>query len=170
MSAAPLHAANMAYEHRLGWILGWWSPKGLQRLRLYPAEAGRPAVHLLHSWRNDARSRALHDALAEYFAGVRTDFAAFPLDLESGSDFQRAVWEAARAVAWGTTASYADLAHQLGRDAGSARAVGAALGANPIHILVPCHRFLGKRGQLVDYAGGLAWKGELLRVEGSLLG
>ena len=170
MSAPPLHAANVACEHPAGWVLGWMGERGVQRLRLYPAESGRPAVHLLHSWRNDARAIALHDALKAAFAGIQTDFATFPLDLTTGTPFQRQVWNAAREVPWGSTETYAGLAQRIGRDARSARAIGTALGANPVHILVPCHRFLGKDGGLVDFAGGLEWKRVLLTAEGSLLG
>ncbi|MBI2432300.1 MAG: methylated-DNA--[protein]-cysteine S-methyltransferase [Candidatus Hydrogenedentes bacterium] len=113
-----------------------------------------------------AEAEVLLAALQRYFLGEPEDFRGIALDLNQGTTFQRSVWSAARAVPWGATATYGDLAAQLGRGPGSARAVGHALGQNPLHLLVPCHRFLAASGHLVDYAGGIEWKETLLRLEG----
>jgi len=105
--------------------------------------------------------------LERYFAG---DMNAFdlPLLLSDGTPFQRQVWQALRAIAPGETTSYATLAARIGRPA-AVRAVGAAVGRNPLSIIVPCHRVLGARGELTGYAGGLERKTALLRLEGILL-
>jgi methylated-DNA-[protein]-cysteine S-methyltransferase len=89
-----------------------------------------------------------------------------PLDPQ-GSDFQRAVWAALRDIAAGRTTSYGALARQLGREARAARAIGAAVGRNPLSVIVPCHRVLGGDGALTGYAGGLDRKRALLKLEGA---
>ena len=85
-----------------------------------------------------------------------------------GTPFQREVWQALRAIPCGQVMHYGQLAAQLGRP-GAARAVGAANGANPISIVVPCHRVIGRNGTLTGYAGGVQRKEWLLRHEGYLL-
>ena len=87
-----------------------------------------------------------------------------PLDLR-GTLFQQSVWRAVALVAYGQTATYGQLAAQLGRST-AARAVGAANGANPLPLIVPCHRIIGSDGTLCGYGGGLALKARLLRLEG----
>lgn len=98
-----------------------------------------------------------------YFAGSLTDFE-LPLAAR-GSQFQHRVWEQLRAIAFGETTSYGAIARQLGMSPGAARAVGMANGANPIAIMVPCHRVIGANGKLVGYAGGMARKRFLLELE-----
>jgi methylated-DNA-[protein]-cysteine S-methyltransferase len=104
--------------------------------------------------------------LAEYFARSRSTFD-LPLDAV-GSVFQRRVWDALRAIPYGTTVSYSELARRLG-DSRATRAVGAANGRNPIPIIVPCHRVVGARGDLTGFGGGLDRKRWLLEHEGALL-
>jgi methylated-DNA-[protein]-cysteine S-methyltransferase len=116
--------------------------------------------------RDDARFVEERRQLSEYFAGRRTTFD-FPLVL-AGNAFERRVWEALRAIPYGTTITYGELAARLGAP-GAARAVGAANGRNPIAIVVPCHRVIGARGKLTGYGGGLARKRALLAHEGALL-
>jgi methylated-DNA-[protein]-cysteine S-methyltransferase len=100
--------------------------------------------------------------LAEYFAGERErfDFELAP----RGTEFQRAVWSALTEIPYGTTTTYAALARHLGRP-NAVRAVGAANGANPWAIVVPCHRVIGADGSLTGYAGGLERKRALLELE-----
>jgi len=106
-------------------------------------------------------------ALSAYFAGELSSLDGIDVEL-NGTPFQVRVWEALRAVRVGTTASYAQLANRIG--AGKAvRAVGAANGANPVAIVVPCHRIIGSDGSLTGYGGGLDRKRWLLRHEGSTL-
>jgi methylated-DNA-[protein]-cysteine S-methyltransferase len=104
--------------------------------------------------------------LEEYFAGQRTTFD-LPLAAE-GSDFEHRVWDALRAIPYGATTSYGELARRLG-DARNARAVGAANGKNPIPIIVPCHRVIGAKGDLTGFGGGVDRKRWLLEHEGALL-
>lgn len=101
--------------------------------------------------------------LAAYFAGTCADATTFPIDLH-GAPFELRVWEALRRIPPGATTSYGVIARELG-DAGASRAVGAANGANPIAIIVPCHRVIGASGSLVGYGGGLDRKTWLLSHE-----
>jgi methylated-DNA-[protein]-cysteine S-methyltransferase len=102
-----------------------------------------------------------------YFAGTLRQFAV-PL-APQGTAFQRRVWDLLRDIGYGERRSYADLAHQLGQPT-AARAVGAAVGRNPLSILVPCHRVVGSSGALTGFAGGLERKAHLLALEtGSVL-
>ena len=112
--------------------------------------------------RDDLVQPAAREQLAAYF---RRELTEFDLPLAPrGTPFQVAVWEALRAVPYGTTCTYAELAAALGRPA-AVRAVGAANGRNPICIVVPCHRVVGAGGALTGYAGGLAHKQQLLDLE-----
>jgi methylated-DNA-[protein]-cysteine S-methyltransferase len=101
--------------------------------------------------------------LAEYFAGRRHDFD-LPL-APQGTSFQQAVWRALLAVPFGATSSYGAIAQAVGKP-GAVRAVGSAVGANPLGIVVPCHRIIGRDGSLTGYAGGLDRKAKLLALEG----
>jgi methylated-DNA-[protein]-cysteine S-methyltransferase len=85
--------------------------------------------------------------------------------LSRGTPFQRSVWEAMRSIPHGDTISYAELANRVGKP-GAARAVGQAVGANPVPLLIPCHRVVGADGGLGGFGGGLPMKRELLRQEG----
>ncbi len=105
-------------------------------------------------------------ALAALADWPTRDAALPPLDPQ-GTAFQRRVWQLLRGIARGATTQYGTLAAQLGQPAAS-RAVGAAVGRNPIGILVPCHRVIGRDGSLTGYAGGLALKQRLLQAEGVL--
>jgi len=106
-------------------------------------------------------AQAAHE-LAAYFAGTLRHFTV-PLD-PRGTPFQQQVWRALLGIAPGHTTSYGALAAQVGRPA-AARAVGAAVGRNPIAIIVPCHRVVGSDGSLTGYAGGLPRKRALLALE-----
>jgi methylated-DNA-[protein]-cysteine S-methyltransferase len=90
---------------------------------------------------------------------------SLPLDLSDGTPFQQSVWQALLLIPVGASQSYGQLAHQLGKPQ-AVRAVGAAVGHNPVSIIVPCHRILGAGGQLTGYAGGLWRKQALLKLEG----
>ncbi|PAT32055.1 methylated-DNA--[protein]-cysteine S-methyltransferase [Vandammella animalimorsus] len=103
--------------------------------------------------------------LGEYFAGQRRVFE-LPL-APQGTDFQQRVWQALRAIPYGQTRSYAQLATAIGQPK-AMRAVGAANGRNPLSIVVPCHRVIGADGTLVGFGGGLPVKTFLLRLEGAL--
>ncbi len=112
-----------------------------------------------------ARHRDFERQLVEYLEGKRRVFD-MPLRLE-GSDFQKTVWEAVARIPYGQTASYGEIALLIGKPKAS-RAVGAANGANPIPIVIPCHRVIGSDGSLTGYGGGLALKSRFLALEGIL--
>lgn len=105
------------------------------------------------------------EQLAEYFAGQRRQFA-LPLDLSTGTAFQQKVWQALLNIPFGQTSSYKALSMVIGHPA-AMRAVGGAVGRNPLSIIVPCHRVVGCHGALTGYAGGLDRKTDLLHLEGS---
>jgi methylated-DNA-[protein]-cysteine S-methyltransferase len=100
--------------------------------------------------------------LDEYLAGARTRFD-LPLQAR-GDEFQRSVWDLVTRIPYGQTASYGELARRLGRMV-TAQQVGAAVGRNPLCILIPCHRVVGSTGKLTGYAGGLSRKRALLDLE-----
>ena len=102
--------------------------------------------------------------IQEYFAGERREFR-IPLDLR-GPEFHLMVWERLLKIPFGETSTYGELAREFGLR-GGARAVGAAAAANPVPILVPCHRLVGNRGRLVGFIGGLQFKERLLELEGA---
>jgi len=107
----------------------------------------------------DAAAHQLH----EYFAGRRSAFE-LPLDMSRGTHFQQTVWQALLRIPAGTTTTYGALAAQLDRPR-AVRAVAAAVGRNPISVIVPCHRVVGADGALTGYAGGLDRKRRLLALE-----
>ena len=112
-------------------------------------EAGTPVLATALRW------------LDAYFAGERPGVADVPL-APRGTAFQRRVWDALLAIPYGETRTYGELAAELGS---SSRAVGSAVGRNPISVIIPCHRVLGADGSLTGYAGGLARKQALLELE-----
>ncbi|QNH62520.1 methylated-DNA--[protein]-cysteine S-methyltransferase [Hymenobacter sediminicola] len=145
------------------------SPVGLLRLR--GTDAGLAAVEFLN---DDVHAQtpphqvpeSLQEAyrqLRAYFGRELRDFT-LTYDVQQGTEFQRRVWTALTDVGFGRTASYLDLARQLGNPA-AVRAVGAANGQNPLAIVWPCHRIIGASGQLTGYAGGLPRKKWLLEFE-----
>ena len=111
-------------------------------------------------------NRVAMQELEEYFSARREKFTV-PLDLR-GTSFQQAVWAALRAIPYGQTRSYSDIARAVGRPT-ARRAVGAANGRNPVSIIVPCHRVIGAGGDLVGYGGGLDRKQALLALETATL-
>jgi methylated-DNA-[protein]-cysteine S-methyltransferase len=146
------------------------SPIG--ELTLVAADGRLTGVYFPHHWyrpdpatfgrRVEAGFGEVTRQLAEYFAGHRQRFD-LPVEAQ-GDEFQRRVWELIAAIGFGRTASYGDLARELG-PAVLAKDVGAAVGRNPVSVIVPCHRVVGKDGRLTGYAGGLARKRFLLDLE-----
>ncbi|SKB02178.1 methylated-DNA-[protein]-cysteine S-methyltransferase [Prosthecobacter debontii] len=151
----------------LGGITLVASEKGLAGLYLEGQKHWPKDAHL---WlRQDDTTRfdpALH-ALAKYFMGKRLDFD-LPLDLVTGTAFQQQVWQALQEIPAGQTWTYGQLAERLGTPA-AVRAIGAAVGRNPLSIIIPCHRVIGSSGSLTGYAGGLERKQWLLEHEGVTL-
>lgn len=148
------------------------SEKGLMRI-LFPAEEGADPLATLRNESPDAdlmegqgENEPVCRQLEEYFEETRTEFQ-IPLDLR-GTQFQKTVWNAVTRVPYGQTRSYAQIAGDIGNP-GSVRAVGAANGANPVPIVIPCHRILGADGSLTGYGGGIRVKRSLLVLEKILL-
>ena len=132
--------------------------------RFLPAELTGPGA-----WLDDAGHPVLQQAgrqLAEYFAGQRCRFD-LPLDLRCGTDFQQSVWQALLGIGHGEVTSYGEVSQRIGHPS-AVRAVGSAIGRNPVSIIVPCHRVMASSGALTGYAGGLDRKIALLRLEGAL--
>ena len=159
-----IDCVNFAFHHARGPIYGYLTAKGLRALML-PGPA-RKRVHWLPSAAGVVLGKKLQDELQRYFAGISVNFADIPLDLPQTTPFRRRVWMATRRIPWGETASYGDIAKRVSRVSASARAVGGALGTNPIPILIPCHRILPAAGGLGGFSAGIDWKRELLRIEG----
>ncbi len=150
-------------ETPIGPLLAAADEEGLRRI-YFPDRKGR--VHEAGTgWVRDPQPfRELRAQLADYFAGRRRTFA---LKLApEGTEFQQATWRALVEIPYGETVSYAELARRIGRPAAS-RAVGAANGANPLPIVVPCHRVIGADGSLTGFGGGLPIKRALLELEGA---
>ncbi len=104
--------------------------------------------------------------LAQYFKGSLRIFN-LPIDFQKGTDFQKKIWKELRFIEYGKTTSYQHLANEIGSPE-AVRAVGAANGANPIAILLPCHRVIGSDGSLTGYAYGVELKRDLLKLEGAV--
>ena len=148
LSASPLGLSGIFFEDQ----------RHLPDLEVWPEDQNNPfmqaAMKLLHA----------------YFAGDAQALDApwpMPLDLQGGTAFQQAVWQALLRIPTGQTQSYGQLAQQVQRPS-AVRAVGAAVGRNPISLIVPCHRIVGATGQLTGYAGGLWRKEALLKREQAL--
>jgi methylated-DNA-[protein]-cysteine S-methyltransferase len=117
--------------------------------------------------RDDAVMREAADQLLAYFAG---ELQSFDLPLAPrGTEFQLAVWDALQRIPYGQTTTYSTIAERIGRPA-AIRAVGAANGANPIPIIIPCHRVIGSNGSLTGFGGGLDVKRQLLALEARVAG
>ena len=160
-----LHAARKRIPTPLGWMTATRNERGLTGLwfdgqKHYPG--GLDAVPLVST---DVLLDEVDAALQAYFKGQ-----VLPSDLlnkaePQGTPFQREVWQALLRIKPGESRSYGALARQLGRP-NAVRALGAAVGRNPISILIPCHRVLGAAGELTGYAGGLERKKAMLDLEG----
>ncbi|HEY1268558.1 MAG TPA: methylated-DNA--[protein]-cysteine S-methyltransferase [Candidatus Binatia bacterium] len=127
--------------------------------------AGRDPINAAKGWTRDARHPVLREAakqLREYFAGKRKSFA-LPLRL-AGTDFQQRVWREIARIPYGQTVSYSALAERAGAPR-AVRAAGTSTGRNPAAIVVPCHRIMGKNGDLCGFGGGLERKVYLLKLE-----
>jgi methylated-DNA-[protein]-cysteine S-methyltransferase len=165
------------FDTRIGACGIAWSERGLTRLQL-PERTPAATERRLRSRPADrgvgkppAQVREVIAMLGCYFASERVDFSGVALDLSSVGSFHRKIYEAARELGWGETASYGDLARQAGSP-GAARAVGQAMGQNPVPIVIPCHRVLASGRKIGGFSayGGATTKERLLALEGVHLG
>jgi methylated-DNA-[protein]-cysteine S-methyltransferase len=170
-----IHVFHQAsFRTPLGRVVAVSSPRGLACLEFAgPKRRGAIEAHLRHlalpyelREETDAILRATRAWLRSYFAGRFSETPRPALDLD-GTSFEERVWKALLDIPAGTTRSYGALARRLGSPK-AARAVGGAVGRNPISLLVPCHRIIGSDGSLTGYGGGLQRKSRLLRHEGAM--
>lgn len=151
-----------------------WSDDGLTRLRLHASDAAGmqetlARVARLAGFKPAMIARLIAD-IRSYMSGERTDFADTIIDIARMPAFDQKVYRAARRIAWGQTATYGEVARRIDAP-DAARAVGRALGCNPLPLIVPCHRVLASNGKLGGFSapGGVATKARLLALEGVLL-
>lgn len=174
-ASAPADVAYALVDSPVGTLVAARTERGLARLAYEDENGGRDAVLEALAERlsprileRPARLDDLRRQLEEYFAGQRTSFE-LPLDLSLvRGPFGRRVLEACARIPFGEVSSYRAMATTAG-SAGAVRAAGNALGANPVPIVVPCHRVLRSGGGLGGYTGGLERKEHLLRIEGILV-
>jgi methylated-DNA-[protein]-cysteine S-methyltransferase len=154
-----------------------WSQRGLTRVQLPEVDRDATLGRLRRGPAQPTADKpppAVEQAIGlikSYLAAERVDFAGVALDLTGVGEFHRKVYDAARRIGWGQTATYGELARQAGAP-GAARAVGQALGRNPLPIIVPCHRILAAGGKVGGFSafGGPGTKQRLLALEGVHLG
>lgn len=161
----PTAGSCTTHATPLGMVLICASARGLAGL-WFDGQRHHPAPDCVARWAVAPTHPLLREAAAQlddWFAGHRAAFD-LPLDLSAGTDFQQQIWHALLGIPRGQTRSYRDLAQTIGRTQ-AVRAVGAAVGRNPLSIIVPCHRVLGSDGSLTGYAGGLDRKRALLGLE-----
>jgi len=157
------------FNTSMGWVGISGSKSGLLCITL-PQRSAQEASQLLGDSINYTTEvphlfKDLMKRLVSYFSGQKVTFPD-KLDLSKATAFQRKVWETTRLIPYGETRSYAWVAEKIGKQR-AARAVGQALGRNPLPIIVPCHRVIASDGKLGGYTGGLKMKRYFLRLEGS---
>jgi methylated-DNA-[protein]-cysteine S-methyltransferase len=147
----------------VGELLLTAGPDGALTSLTVPGQRNAPVVR--DDWRHaPAAFRAAEEQLTAYFAGELTEFR---LEFSTaGSEFRERVWAALDSVPYGATTTYGEIAARIGAPRAAVRAVGGAIGANPLLIVRPCHRVIGANGSLTGYAGGLERKLRLLTLEG----
>ena len=177
MTHAQLHAQPHAHPHShlqaqariptpLGTMTAAATANGLAGL-WFDDQAHHPGPLAVPTDPAHPHLRAAACAVQAHFGGASQPLQGLALDLR-GTAFQQAVWRALIALPRGATSTYGQIASAAGSPA-AVRAAGAAIGRNPVSVLVPCHRVLGRDGSLTGYAGGLPRKTALLRAEGVLL-
>ncbi|MCX2181061.1 methylated-DNA--[protein]-cysteine S-methyltransferase [Streptomyces sp. SKN60] len=148
-------------------LVGRVAEGGRVALRSVSLEGQKGAVEVREGWVHEpAGFGEVAGQLDAYFAGRRDGF-----DLvfeEAGTEFQRKVWRALEEIPYGTTVSYGEIARRVGAEGAGVRAVGTAIGRNPLLVVRPCHRVIGADGSLRGYAAGLERKERLLALEGAL--
>lgn len=142
------------------------SDLGLHILHLDTGEGKKDDFTIDPEWiEDDSCFSDVKQQLIEYFAGERQKFELTSLLVPQGTDFQQNVWQALQQIPTGLTCRYMDIANQIHKPK-AVRAVGAAIGKNPIPIIIPCHRVVGANGSLTGFAHGIPMKKKLLELEG----
>lgn len=178
LAVTPGHAI---FSTALGFMGIAWNERGLTRLCLPQSSAESLERRLLRlegvAGRRFDEATApgwtgeLIEAIKAYAAGEMVDFSAVPVDLDGVDDFRLAIYDAARKLAFGETTTYGELAKRAGHT-GLARETGAALGANPVPLVIPCHRITAAGGKIGGFSapGGSATKEKMLAMEGVRVG
>jgi methylated-DNA-[protein]-cysteine S-methyltransferase len=176
-TSASITAGHAVLETVIGFVGIAWTEKGLIRLCL--PERSREAVErrlLLHPRVSASTAQppwvvALVAAVRDYMAGKDVDFSGVPVDLDGVDGFRLSIYDAARQLGFGQTTTYGELARLAGHP-GLARETGAALGANPVPLVIPCHRILAAGGKIGGFSapGGSATKEKMLTLEGVRVG
>ncbi|MEU3396172.1 methylated-DNA--[protein]-cysteine S-methyltransferase [Streptomyces filamentosus] len=149
-------------------LTGRLSTGGRAVLRSLSLPGQKGGVAVGDGWvRDQAAFAEAAGQLEEYFAGRRERFG-LPLDREAGTEFQRRVWAALEEIPYGATVSYGEIGRRVGVAGAGVRAVGTAIGRNPLLVVRPCHRVIGADGTLRGYAAGPERKRSLLDLEGAL--
>ncbi|MER8384374.1 methylated-DNA--[protein]-cysteine S-methyltransferase [Mesorhizobium sp. M0959] len=178
MDASHATTGHAVFETVLGFMGIAWSDAGLTRLCL--PQRNRDAVErrlLRHAAADQAAQpepqwvTELTTSIKAYAAGEDIDFSNVPVDLSGVDEFRLAIYDAARKLGFGETTTYGELAKRAGH-AGLARETGAALGANPVPLVIPCHRILAAGGKIGGFSapGGSATKEKMLAMEGVRVG
>ncbi|MET9930652.1 MULTISPECIES: methylated-DNA--[protein]-cysteine S-methyltransferase [unclassified Streptomyces] len=150
-------------------LVGRLAPGGRAVLRSLSLPGQKGGVVVEDGWtRAPGAFEEVAGQLREYFAGERERFEV-PVDGDAGTEFQRRVWRALEEVPYGSTVSYGEIARRVGSAGAGVRAVGTAIGRNPLLVVRPCHRVIGADGALRGYAAGVERKERLLGLEGVLV-
>jgi methylated-DNA-[protein]-cysteine S-methyltransferase len=160
---------SLIIQTKLGAFRVRYTPRGIASVEFPRSGGPQPAPNSFRGSRVAAEKapafiRKLTRQLKQYAAGQPVRWGV-PVDLSDGTNFQQAVWRALAKIPRGETRSYGWVARQVGKP-GAARAVGTACGANPVPVIIPCHRVIAGDGSLGGFGGGLAMKRRLLRIEG----
>lgn len=180
MQTSSAATGHLVFETALGFVGIAWSEAGLTRLCLFqrdPASVERRLERLGATGAGNAESNApgwvtaLVRDIRAYADGQEIDFSAVPVDLAGVDDFGLAIYEAARKLGFGETTTYGELAKRAGH-AGLPRETGQALGANPVPLVIPCHRILAAGGKIGGFSapGGSTTKERMLALEGVRVG
>lgn len=162
------------FETEAGFAAIGWNDRGVRGFRL-PAGTAREAEHALRRRLPDARAvapparvKAVIDDALRYFTGGRVDFTQVPVDLGAQQPFFDRVYAAVRQLGWGETATYGVIAKRLGAGPEFARDVGQAMAANPVPLIIPCHRVTAANGRIGGFSapGGAHSKAQMLAIEG----
>lgn len=152
-----------------------WNRNGIAGMQLPAATAGKTRAHVRKRWPSAVEAspppgvqRAIERVLT-LLGGEKIDLSDIPLDLEDAPEFNRKVWDIARAIPPGQTITYGDIAKRLGVAPERARDVGQAMGSNPVPIIVPCHRVVAASGKMGGFSapGGVDTKRRMLEIEGA---
>jgi len=156
---------------RYGWVGLSYTDRGLTALTFPKQDRARALFELKQRAKGTLRpgkahGKKLREKLEVYFAGQPVSFDDH-VDVERATPFQREVWKALQAIPYGELRSYKEVAKAIGRPRAT-RAVGRAVGSNPVPILIPCHRVICHDGSLGGFSSGIGWKKRLLSLEGAL--